>query len=85
MSKSPNTTAKLAPVHPGAILKETLDDLCLLVARLPWTAAGITGDAADPFGFAPNPLASISTPEPATFWLLGAAASLLALKRRVAW
>jgi len=34
MSKSPNTTAKLAPVHPGAILKETLDDLGISMNRL---------------------------------------------------
>jgi addiction module HigA family antidote len=34
MSKSPNTTAKLAPVHPGAILKETLDDLGMSMNRL---------------------------------------------------
>ena len=34
MSKSPNTTAKLAPVHPGAIIKETLDDLGISMNRL---------------------------------------------------
>ena len=36
MSKSPNTTAKakLAPVHPGAILKETLGDLGMSMNRL---------------------------------------------------
>jgi len=40
MSKSPNTTAKnagrpkLAPIHPGAILKETLDDLGISMNRL---------------------------------------------------
>ena len=34
MSKSPNTTAKLPPVHPGAILKETLDDLGMSMNRL---------------------------------------------------
>jgi antitoxin HigA-1 len=34
MSRSPNTTAKLAPVHPGAILKETLDDLGMSMNRL---------------------------------------------------
>jgi len=40
MSKSPNTTAKksvrmkLPPVHPGEILKETLDDLNLSMNRL---------------------------------------------------
>jgi addiction module HigA family antidote len=33
-SKSPNTTAKLPPVHPGEILKETLDDLGLSMNRL---------------------------------------------------
>ena len=34
MSKSPNTTAKFAPVHPGAILRETLDDLDISMNRL---------------------------------------------------
>lgn len=34
MSRSPNTIAKLAPVHPGAILKETLDDLGISMNRL---------------------------------------------------
>jgi len=34
MLKSPSTTAKLAPVHPGAILKETLDDLSISMNRL---------------------------------------------------
>jgi len=34
MSKSPSTTAKRAPVHPGAILKETLDDLGISMNRL---------------------------------------------------
>jgi addiction module HigA family antidote len=34
MSKSASTTAKLAPVHPGAILKETLDDLGISMNRL---------------------------------------------------
>jgi len=40
MSKSRNTTAKtagrakLAPIHPGAILKETLDDLGISMNRL---------------------------------------------------
>ena len=34
MSKSPNTAAKLAPVHPGTILKETLDDLGISMNRL---------------------------------------------------
>ena len=34
MSKSPNTIAKLAPVHPGAILRETLDDLGISMNRL---------------------------------------------------
>ena len=34
MSKSRSTTAKLAPVHPGAILKETLDDLGISMNRL---------------------------------------------------
>lgn len=34
MSKSLNTTAKLAPIHPGAILKETLSDLGISMNRL---------------------------------------------------
>jgi addiction module HigA family antidote len=34
MSKSPSTIAKRAPVHPGAILKETLDDLGISMNRL---------------------------------------------------
>ncbi len=34
MSKSTKTTAKLPPVHPGEILKETLDDLGLTMNRL---------------------------------------------------
>ena len=40
MAKSRNTTAKnagrakLAPIHPGAILKETLDDLGMSMNRL---------------------------------------------------
>ena len=34
MSKSRNTTARLPPVHPGEILKETLDDLGLSMNRL---------------------------------------------------
>lgn len=34
MPKSPNTTAKLPPVHPGEILGETLDDLGLSMNRL---------------------------------------------------
>jgi addiction module HigA family antidote len=41
MSKSPNTTAKgtirnhrLPPIHPGEILKETLDDLGMSMNRL---------------------------------------------------
>jgi addiction module HigA family antidote len=34
MSKSRNTTAKLPPVHPGEILKETLGDLGLSMNRL---------------------------------------------------
>jgi addiction module HigA family antidote len=34
MSKSPNTIAKLPPVHPGAILKETLHDLGVSMNRL---------------------------------------------------
>jgi addiction module HigA family antidote len=33
-SKSPNTADKLPPVHPGEILKETLDDLGLSMNRL---------------------------------------------------
>lgn len=33
-SKSPNTTGKLPPVHPGELLKETLDDLGLSRNRL---------------------------------------------------
>jgi addiction module HigA family antidote len=33
-SKSPGTTSKLPPVHPGEILKETLDDLGLSMNRL---------------------------------------------------
>ena len=34
MSKSRSTTAKLPPVHPGEILKETLVDLGLTMNRL---------------------------------------------------
>ena len=34
MPKSRSTTAKLAPVHPGEILKETLDDLGLSMNQL---------------------------------------------------
>lgn len=34
MSKSRNTTDKLRPVHPGEILKETLDDLEISMNRL---------------------------------------------------
>ena len=34
MSKSRNTTNKLPPVHPGEILKETLDDLNMSMNRL---------------------------------------------------
>ena len=34
MSKSRNTTDKLPPVHPGEILKETLDDLGISMNRL---------------------------------------------------
>jgi len=34
MSKSLNTTDKLPPVHPGEILKETLDDLGISMNRL---------------------------------------------------
>jgi addiction module HigA family antidote len=34
MSKSPSTAAKLAPVRPGAILKETLSDLGISMNRL---------------------------------------------------
>lgn len=34
MSRSPNTTDKLPPVHPGEILKETLDDLGISMNRL---------------------------------------------------
>ena len=33
-SKSRNTTAKLAPVHPGEILKETLEDLGMSMNQL---------------------------------------------------
>ena len=33
-SPSPNTTAKLPPVHPGEILKEALDDLGISMNRL---------------------------------------------------
>jgi len=33
-SKSRNTTAKLPPVHPGEILRETLDDLGISMNRL---------------------------------------------------
>jgi addiction module HigA family antidote len=33
-SKSRSTTAKLAPVHPGEILKETLEDLGISMNRL---------------------------------------------------
>jgi addiction module HigA family antidote len=34
MPKSPNTTAKFPPVHPGEILRETLDDLGLSMNQL---------------------------------------------------
>lgn len=34
MSKSPNTTDKLPPVHPGEVLKETLDDMKISMNRL---------------------------------------------------
>jgi addiction module HigA family antidote len=34
MSKSRSTTDKLPPVHPGEILKETLDDLGISMNRL---------------------------------------------------
>lgn len=34
MPKSRNTTARFAPVHPGEILKETLDDLGLSMNQL---------------------------------------------------
>ena len=34
VSKSPNITAKLPPVHPGEILKETLEDLAISMNRL---------------------------------------------------
>lgn len=34
VSKSRNTIAKLPPVHPGEILKETLEDLGLSMNRL---------------------------------------------------
>jgi len=34
MSKSRNTTDKLPPVHPGEILKETLEDLGISMNRL---------------------------------------------------
>jgi addiction module HigA family antidote len=34
MSKSRNTIAKLPPVHPGEILRETLDDLRLSMNQL---------------------------------------------------
>jgi len=34
MPKSRNTTAKLPPVHPGEILRETLDDLGLSMNQL---------------------------------------------------
>ena len=34
MPRSRSTTAKLAPVHPGEILKETLDDLGLSMNQL---------------------------------------------------
>src|SRR4051794_39681010 len=34
MSKSRNTTDRLPPVHPGEILKETLDDLGISMNRL---------------------------------------------------
>ena len=33
-SRSRNTTDKLPPVHPGGILKETLEDLGLSMNRL---------------------------------------------------
>ena len=33
-SKSRNTTVRLPPVHPGEVLKETLDDLGLSMNRL---------------------------------------------------
>lgn len=34
MSKSPSTIAKLPPVHPGELLRETLDDIGLSMNRL---------------------------------------------------
>ena len=34
MPKSPSTTAKLPPIHPGEILRETLDDLGLSMNQL---------------------------------------------------
>jgi len=34
MSKSQNTTNKLAPVHPGEVLKETLEDFGISMNRL---------------------------------------------------
>ena len=34
MPKSQNTTAKLPPVHPGEIIRETLDDLGLSMNQL---------------------------------------------------
>lgn len=34
MSKSQNTTDKVPPVHPGEILKETLDDMEISMNRL---------------------------------------------------
>lgn len=34
MSKSRNITVKLAPVHPGGLLKETLEDLGISMNRL---------------------------------------------------
>jgi len=34
MSKLPNTIDRLPPVHPGEILKETLDDLGMTMNRL---------------------------------------------------
>ncbi len=34
MSKLPSTTAKLPPVHPGEILRETLEDLDLSMNQL---------------------------------------------------
>lgn len=58
MSKSPNTTArsKLPPVHPGELLKETLDDLGISMNRMaqeikspPIGSAALSPAAAQPF------------------------------------